>query len=266
MCYTGYMKRFIAIIFVFTILLVCAAPAINASETESSGSTVFNKNSNGAMVVRIQQRLRELGYLNFKPTGAYKSMTERAVKDFQTNYRDKGQRIQTDGILKADQVEWLFRPDALRVTLSGISIPSGPKHGSGNLKKTGSIVAWSEVKQMLNQGAKYLVTDCYTGNTFELFFTGGENHAEMEPASVDDFNEYKGICGSEFNYLKRPVVVKIDDKQIAASIQCWPHGEGSIDSNGMDGHVCLFFDGSYSHVGMLPDVEHTENVYKAGGQ
>ncbi|MBO4306184.1 MAG: peptidoglycan-binding protein [Clostridia bacterium] len=76
------MKKIIALIFTFIMLFVCAAPTINASETAAPRSTTFNKNSNGAMVVRIQQRLRELGYLNFKPTGSYKSMTERAVKDF----------------------------------------------------------------------------------------------------------------------------------------------------------------------------------------
>ena len=31
----------------------------------------------------------------------------------------------------------------------------------------------------------------------------------------------------------------------------------------MEGHVCLFFEGSLSHVGSLPDVEHNANVFAA---
>ncbi len=232
----------------------------------SSGSVIYDKSSTGAMVVRIQKRLRELGYLNFKPTGSYKSMTVNAVKAFQTNYRDTGFEMQVDGKMGRDSLDFLFRYDALRVTLSGISIPSGPKHGSSTLQKTGSILPWETVKNLLVPGKGYSITDCYTGTTFMLIYTGGNNHAEMEPGSESAAADFKTICGSEYNYLKRPVVILLDGKEIAASIQCWPHGEDAIADNGMEGHVCVFFDGSVSNVGNLPDVEHTENVYKAAGQ
>ena len=257
------MKKVIAfVILISAALLLCSAPASRVS----AAGPVYEKNSNGAMVVRIQLRLRELGYLSFKPTGSYKSMTVNAVKAFQTNYRDAGFDIQADGRMGQDSLELLFKPDALRVTLSGISIPSGPKHGSSTLVKTGEIVSWGAVKATLTVGKSYTITDCYTGSTFELVFTGGDNHAEMEPASQEALAAFKEICGSEYNFLKRPVVVSLNGREIAASIQCWPHGSGNINDNGMEGHVCLFFDGSCSNVGNLPDVEHTENVYKAAGQ
>lgn len=243
--------------------LFCASPVLNV---KASGGPYYEKNSTGAMVVRIQLRLRELGYLNFKPTGSYKSMTVSAVKAFQTNYRDAGFGVQADGRMGQESLELLFKPDALRVTLSGISIPAGPKHGSSTLVKTGSIVSWSSVKESLTAGRSYTITDCYTGNTFALVYMGGDNHAEMEPASEEALAAFKEICGSEYNFLKRPVVVSMNGQDVAASIQCWPHGSQNIGNNGMDGHVCLFFDGSCSNVGNLPDVEHTENIYKAAGQ
>ena len=62
------MKRFAAVIilFVFLFILTAAFGSAGASEAEDR---IFAKSSTGSMVVRIQLRLRELGYLNFKPTG-----------------------------------------------------------------------------------------------------------------------------------------------------------------------------------------------------
>lgn len=258
------MKKIVAIIMLAIFAAVfCASPAVTAN---ASVGGIYEKNSTGAMVVRIQLRLRELGYLSFKPTGSYKSMTVNAVKAFQTNYRDTGFGIIADGRANQDTLDLLFKPDALRVTLSGVSIPSGPKHGSSTLVKTGNLLSWDNVKGTMTPGRSYSITDCYTGNTFEMVYTGGENHAEMEPATEAALAAFKEICGSEYNYLKRPVLVSLGGQDVAASIQCWPHGNENVGENGMDGHVCLFFDGSCSHVGNLPDVEHTENVYKAAGQ
>jgi hypothetical protein len=261
------MKKFAATVLLIAMALaLCVVPRYNASAMNHSAEPIYDKNSTGAAVVRIQMRLRELGYLNFKPTGSYKSMTVSAVKDFQVNYRDNGYEMQVDGRMGQQSLDLLFRYDAKRVSLSGVSIPAGPKHGSSTMVKTGTLVSWSEVKTLLITGRSYTLTDCITGNEFKLVFTGGVNHAELESASESDLEAFKAICGSEYNYLKRPVLIDIDGRLIAASIQCWPHGAEQIGDNGMDGHVCLFFDGSLSDVGDLPDVEHTENVYKAAGK
>ncbi|MCR5809675.1 MAG: peptidoglycan-binding protein [Clostridiales bacterium] len=260
------MKKIVALLISIIIAAAfCAAPTI-ASSTANSAMRIYDKTSTGSMVVRIQIRLRELGYLNFKPTGSYKSMTVNAVKDFQSNYRDSGYEMQVDGKMGPQSLELLFKYDAKRVSLNGVSIPAGPKHGSDTLVKTGSLLPWASVRSMLVPGKSYTITDCYTGKVFELVFSGGDNHAEMEPASEAKLADFKEICGKEYNFLKRPVVVEIDGQEVAASIQCWPHGEDTIGNNGMTGHVCLFFDGSTSNVGRLPDVEHTENIYKASGQ
>ncbi len=259
-------KTFVALILSILIVILSAAPA---GETLASGAladVVYAKSATGPMVVRIQLRLRELGYLNFKPTGSYKSMTVDAAKAFQKNYRDSGYEMQVDGKMGAQSLELLFRYEAMRPSLSGISIPAGPKHGSGSISKTGDLVPWSSVKTLLKLNTEYTITDCYTGYTFRLVYTGGENHAEMEPMSLNTLAEFMQICGEQYNYLKRPVVIEIDGQNIAASIQCWPHGSNTISGNEMNGHVCLFFDGSLSHVGSLPDVEHNENIHKASGQ
>lgn len=248
-------------------MAVFTAAAFIAPAYSVNGSTIYDNTSTGEMVVRIQIRLRELGYLNFKPTGSYRSMTVAAAKAFQVNYRDSGgYDMMVDGKIGPQSLELLFRYDAKRVSLSGISIPAGPKTGADSVVVTGNPVSWQDVKQMLKEGAPYTITDCYTGNTFSMLFCGGANHAEMEPADTEAAAAFKTICGTEFNYLKRPVVIEIDGIKIAASIQCWPHGSDTVGENDMAGHVCLFFDGSSSHVGSMPDIEHNENIKIASGQ
>ncbi len=259
------MKRSFAFVLLMILAaFICTAPFLCA--VASSSAVIYDKTSTGAMVVRIQKRLRELGYLNFKPTGSYKSMTVSAVKAFQTSYRDKGYGMQVDGKMGPESLDLLFKYDAIRISLSGISIPSGPKHGASKLQATGSLIPWETVKTRLVPGESIKMIDCYTGKELSLTFTGGVNHAEAEAADKAELDSFTAICGSEYNYLKRPVVVILGEEQIAASIQCWPHGNDVIPDNDMNGHVCLFFDGSTSNVGNLPDVEHTENVYKAAGQ
>ena len=250
------MKKIVAALLIVSIAAALSfAPAFAVND-----NAIYDNTSTGAMVVRIQMRLRELGYLNFKPTGSYRSMTVAAAKAFQTNYRDNGgYDMMVDGKIGPQSLELLFRPDAKRVSLNGISIPSGPRSGEGR-GTTGDPVEWETVKTILKEGASYSFTDYYTGKVFELVFVGGENHAEMELPKDADISSFMAICGSEFNYLKRPVVIVIDGRKIAASIQCWPHGSDSIEDNQMKGHVCVYFEGSTSHVGHMPDVEHNENI------
>ena len=258
------MKRLLAILLIaFTAAAACLIPVY----ADPNDGKIYDNTSTGAMVVRIQIRLRELGYLNFKPTGSYRSMTVAAAKAFQVNYRDNGgYDIMVDGKIGPQSLDYLFRFDAKRVSLSGISIPSGPKTGSDSVTVKGSPTDWSTVKDMLQTGAAYTVTDCYTGKSFSMVFVGGENHAEMEAADAESNSEFSYICGSDYNYLKRPVVIEINGSKIAASIQCYPHGSDTVTDNEMQGHVCLFFSGSSSHVGNMPDVEHNENIKKASGQ
>ena len=103
-------------------------------------------------------------------------------------------------------------------------------------------------------------------STFYLQYAGGENHAEMEVRDSQSSAAVREVFGGEFNFSKRAVTVTINGKQIAASLQGWPHGSDTIPSNDMNGHICLYFDGSLSHVGSLPDAEHQELVYRASGQ
>lgn len=252
------LKRLISFALCVILLTAAFVPASAANEG------VYSNGATGETVVRIQLRLAELGYLFYKPTGAYRSMTVEAVKAFQQRCCDVGLSVAVDGVMGYETMRKLFSNDAPRAKIpDSVHIAIGPT--SEKLSVKGETVEWNAVKPLLTIGESYEVTDCNTGKVFELTFSGGENHAEMELTSQDWLEEFMKICGGEFNCYKRPVVVKIGDKNIAASIQCYPHGSESLTENGMTGHICVFFSGSLSHVGNLHDVEHEANI-KAAGQ
>lgn len=223
------------------------------------------QNASSEDIVRTQIRLRDLDYFNFKPTGRFQSMTANAAKKFQQKHTmDDGSPMIADGTIGTQSMDILFRHTVARADIAA-DIPIG-QGLSGDPAITGELVPWSEVQAMLVVGTEYAITDYNTGTTFSMCYTGGENHAEMECKDAFNAGIYKEVFGSEYNFSKRPVVISINGQNIAASLSGWPHGEDTYAANEMPGHTCLFFDGSLSHVGSLPDAEHLELVYKAAGR
>lgn len=255
-------KRITAAVLAAMLLALSLFSAYAEPQTQTE---IYSENSAGETVVRIQIRLRELGYLWFKPTGVYRAMTVKAVEEFQTRCVAYGERLGVDGRMGEQSMLELFAPSAPKFRIpDSVHLPRGPI--ADTLKVKGEVQSWNAVKQKLNVNKEYTVIDCNTGKEFKLVFTGGENHAEAELASESELEAFNYICGSEYNFLKRPVVVMFGETAVAASIQCYPHGSDSVADNGMEGHVCLFFEGSLSHVGSLPDVEHNANVFAAAGR
>lgn len=239
--------------------------ALPSASPQASAFTLISYGSTGEMVVRIQLRLRELGYFDYKPTGNFQSMTVEATKKFQQNQTDaNGLPIIADGTVGEQSRTFLFDHNTKRVDIAA-SIPIGQQL-SGTASVTGELVPWNEVKTLLTEGQAYSVTDYNTGVQFDMTFCGGEMHAEVECANTVDTATFKEAFGGEFNYSKRPVVINIGGRLVAASLQGFPHGEDSVAANEMSGHVCMFFSGSLSHVGQLPDVEHATQVNKAAGR
>lgn len=223
------------------------------------------QNATNEDVLRVQIRLRDLGYFNFKPTGVFQSMTADAAKKFQQKHTmDDGSPMIADGTIGAQSMDILFRHSVSRADIAA-NIPFG-KALEGEPALKGELVPWSEVKTLLTIGTAYTITDFNTGLSFSMAFTGGENHAEMECPDAFNAGIYKEVFGGEYNYSKRSVVIAINGRQIAASLFGWPHGSDGYAANEMAGHACLFFDGSLSHVGSLPDAEHQELVFRAAGR
>lgn len=245
-------------------VLFCMAVPLMAFASQSS-SAIYSDGDSGEAVLRIQLRLRELGYLSYPPTGVYRAMTVEAVKEFQTRCGTFGMPLAVDGRMGPESMKRLFDPNAPRVRIpDSVHMPRGPI--ASQLVAKGQLIAWSEIRSKLTEGREYTVTDCNTGEKFKLVFSGGENHAEMEPAASEDLEIFKILCGGEYNFLKRPVTVSIGGVEAAASMQCAPHGSQTVSSNGVEGHICVFFSGSLSHVANMPDAEHELMIRQAAGQ
>lgn len=254
-------KRVLCIL--LTLIIASVVPALSLAS--SFAPVIYSDGDSGEAILRIQLRLRELGYLSYPPTGVYRAMTVEAVKAFQIRCGSYGVPLAVDGRMGPESLKQLFDPNAPRVRIpDSVRMPRGPI--SDTLAVTGRLLDWAEVKSMLTAGGVYTVSDCNTGESFRLVFSGGENHAEMELYLEADKPVFDSICGDEYNFLKRPVVVNIGGNDIAASMQCFPHGSDDVASNGIDGHVCVFFLGSRSHVGNISDVEHEATVRRAANQ
>lgn len=258
------MKRILGCVLILVLLLFCASAM---ALPDDSGSTLLMQGASGEIVVRVQTRLAELGYLNFKPTGNFQGMTVNAVKQFQQiQTKPDGSAMIADGTIGSETLGTLFLPSAARAPIpQQIHIPFGPAL-SGTAQKSGQLIAWSQVQERLTVGNTYSITDYNTSKTFSVVYLGGEKHAEVECATDADTEVYKEVFGGEFNYSKRPVLINAGGTLIAASMQGEPHGDDSVAYNGMNGHSCLYFEGSLSHVGALPDTEHLKQVYVAAGR
>lgn len=236
-----------------------------ATPSPSPNAGLISYNVSGERVVRVQLRLRELGFFNFKPTGLFQAMSVSAAKKFQQLQRDAdGNPIIADGTVGEQSIAILFTTKAIRANIIA-GIPIG-KSLTGTPAVTGVLLDWSEVLPLFSEGQSYNVVDYNTGAEFSLTFVGGKNHAEMEATAANDTEALKTAFGNAFSFFKRPVVISVGEKKIAASLQGFPHGSDQVFANDMDGHVCLYFLGSLSHVGSLPDVEHLNQVYKAAGR
>lgn len=258
-----YLKILASVALCAVIMLVIR----NADANAVTKYEMVRQGSVGETVQRVQIRLRELDYLHFKPTGSFKGMTVSATIAFQqTQETEDGGWVAADGEAGEQTQSILFSARARRAAIpSDVVLPSGAGL-SGTPAVQGDIMSWSEIKSKLNNGSSYKLFDYNTGKSFRIKYLGGEGHAEVECSTVEDTAAFLEVFGGEFNYSKRSMVFQLnDDTFIAASMIGSPHGSDAVPGNDMDGHTCLFFDGSLSHVGMITDVEHQKQIYIAAG-
>ncbi len=238
------MKRMIMLLLV--LLSLCLGTAVLAEEKERETVALGTK---GELVVRIQQRLMDLGYYQYKPTGSYQAVTRRAAMAY-----ERAANVRQDGRLTPEEQDELFSSGAVRTPFSA-SIALSFTAQTMPFQVTGELLGWDEVKKQLTAGASYTVTNCATGERCEMVFEGGENHAHMVPAAVYINRQMlKQWLGESNSYYKIAVTVGIGDRQIAASLQY----------DNTTAHV--YFQGSRSHVLGMADKEHDSLVQRAAGR
>ncbi|WP_461613288.1 hypothetical protein [Clostridium sp. Marseille-QA1073] len=145
---------------------------------------------------------------------------------------------------------------------------------------------WGEAQYLYPIGSVAEIEDIYTGKTFKMKRTFGTNHADVEALTSNDTEVIKSIWGG-FSWERRPIVVKINGRRIAASMAGMPHagndaypalsqapdlsdgyGTGQnldvVKDNNMDGVCDIHFLNSTRHkdgsVEAVSDPEHQKNI------
>ena len=237
------MKRMLMLLLV--LLCLCVGATALAEEKERETVALGTK---GQLVVRIQQRLMDLGYYNYKPTGSYQAVTRRAALAY-----ERAANVQQDGRLTPQEQDELFSGGAVRAPYAASIALTFTAQGSA-FSVTGELWDWDEVKKELTAGEAYTLTNCATGETCQMIFQDGENHAHMTPAASADAQTLKKWLGESNSYYKIAVIVTVGEKQVAASLQY----------DNATAHV--YFQGSTSDVLGMADVEHDSLIKRAAGR
>jgi len=240
------------------LVLVCIVCLIPLSSLAQEDSSVIQKGDTGQQVIQIQQRLRDLGYLNYRATGKFSDITETAVRKFQSN-----NGIAPDGRVGSDTLLKLLSDDATRCPINPeITKVFGPAD-TGAVTDRGALSNWESINTQFPVDMQVSVTDLYTGATYNVTRTGGVNCAQVVTSSADDFAAYTETFGGGESWEHRSVLVRIGAATYAASIFGMPTGGQALNGSGMLGYTTLYFNNSKTDVLSLPDQESVAALTRA---
>ena len=131
------------------------------------------------------------------------------------------------------------------------NVPSSADLGKSSTapaKGTAKEMDWwtSDIQNIFARGVTATITDVATGIAWKEMRKGGTNHADVQPLTAADTAAMKAAVGS-WSWNRRAIFVTIDGVNYAASMNCMPHGSGSITNNNFDGHHCVYFTNSRGH-------------------
>lgn len=259
--------------------------------------SVLRSGSTGPDVVLAQHMLYQLGFLMDAPDGVFGPTTLQAVRRFQ---QERG--LAADGVIGAKTWEALHRalderktvvhvvqpnetiwalarryqvPQDLLVQANGLKNPSLIRAGDELIIPAATpaasqphpgveLLPWDEAKELYAHGKVVRVIDVRTGKSFRVRRYYGTNHADSEPLTHEDTQVMREVFGG-WSWERRPIIVEVDGRRIAASMNGMPHGSGSIADNGFPGHFCIHFLGSRTHQSNRIDPAHQTAVLEAAG-
>jgi len=173
--------------------------------------------------------------------------------------------------------------NVLKIPVYNIPVKSTPGEKYGEY-----LDWWTEAQYVVPTQSVIEIVDFYTGKSFFAKRTTGSNHADIETLTLSDTQKMKEIWGGNFSWTRRPVIVKINGRKIAASASSLPHAGNDkvaggiyttwrsdgyppgynldwVKDNGIDGVVDLHFANSTRHNDGQVDSKHQENIKIAAG-
>ncbi len=124
-------------------------------------------------------------------------------------------------------------------------------------------LSWSQVDNRFPEDKTVIITDVETGLHLRVNRLYGTYHADVEPLTREDTSTLRKIYGGEWSWDRRAVVVHLENKKIAGSINGYPHGGETKHNNNFNGHICLHFNGSRLHTSEKMGPEHQQQIKKA---
>lgn len=188
--------------------------------------------------------------------------------------------------VKVAQGEESSEATTIKVAEESIELESEPAPKQEEQREVEALDWWSEAQYIFPRGTVAQVEDVYTGRVFNIKRTFGTNHADCEALNKEDTEIIKEIWGG-FSWERRPIIVNIEGRRIAASMAAMPHagrdsapalavaknlsagyGTGQnldvVKDNGMDGVFDVHFLGSKRHkdgkVQAVVDPQHQQAV------
>lgn len=287
-----------------TLVLLSSVSAFGATEVDSYGSSarsIVRRGDQGPEVILVQHALYQLGYLSDQPDGFFGPATQRAVEQFQSdsNITADGivgpqtwsslgnalprahkhivapgdtlweiSRMYGVSISTIVETNQIANPDRIRVG-QVLVIPFGSVPASTGVHWVAGgpveLLHWSEAQQLYRSFTTARVIDVETGRSFYVQRYYGTLHADSEPLTAEDARIMREIYGGQWSWERRAIIVEIDGRRIAASMNGQPHGSGAVEGNGFDGHFCIHFLGSRLHLNGKLDPDHHEKILMAAG-
>lgn len=240
----------------------------------SSGSALSRE-----QLKKVQTALKNQGLYKGKIDGISGKLTNSAVKQFQ----------QKNGLSATGTID--AATEAKITALAASAVPSrgaasAAKTAAGKNAKIEMLDWWKEANKVFSIGTTAKVTDVGTGKSFKIVRTYGGNHADCEAATLEDSKIIKSIWGGSWSWSRRPIIIEIDGRRLAASMAAMPHagvdsqpankilnkrsqgyGRGynldKVKNNGMDGVFDVHFLNSRTHGTNKVDANHQKAVKKA---
>lgn len=189
--------------------------------SRSSGGTTLKEGMSGSSVTALQKDLKALGYLSVDPTGYYGSLTKEAVKKLQAKHG-----LEQDGIAGPKTLALI---DRLMGRSGSSASQSAATASRGGLDKTNYLYSWfGNAENIFKIGDTAQVYDIRTGRTFNIKRTYGYNHADCETLTAKDTEIMLSIYGGSWSWERRPIIVIVNGRKMAASMAGMPHA--GVDS------------------------------------
>lgn len=112
-------------------------------------------------------------------------------------------------------------------------------------------IHWDEAQLRLPIGMSFSVIDVATGASWDMIRMGGVNHADTVTRTRNDTDIMLDVWGDTWSWEHRAVIIDTaSGVRMAASMNGMPHGEYFVNwnENGLQGHVCVHFFGSKTHI------------------